>query len=155
MQASGAGPDDALAGGVPARDLGERLPDGLLKITGRAKELFKTAKGKYVAPAPIENLLNAHPMVEMSIVSGVGQPAAFAMVVLAESLRPRLADAAVRAEVQAQLEQLRLIVVVREPWSIEAGTLTPTMKIRRARIEGAVERQVEGWYATGSRVIWS
>ena len=37
-------------------DLGERRPDGLLKLTGRAKELFKTAKGKYVAPAPIENL---------------------------------------------------------------------------------------------------
>ena len=36
-------------------DLGERRADGLLKITGRAKELFKTAKGKYVAPAPIEN----------------------------------------------------------------------------------------------------
>ena len=73
-------------------DLGERRADGLLKITGRAKELFKTAKGKYVAPAPIENLLNAHPMVEMSLVSGVGQPAAYAMVVLAEELRPRLAD---------------------------------------------------------------
>jgi long-chain acyl-CoA synthetase len=37
-----------------------------------------------VAPAPIENLINAHPMVEMSMVTGVGQPAAFAMVVLAE-----------------------------------------------------------------------
>ena len=61
----------------------------MLKITGRAKELFKTAKGKYVAPAPIENRLNAHPMVELSLVSGVGQPAAYAMVVLAEHLRPR------------------------------------------------------------------
>jgi len=75
----------------------------------------------------------------------------------------------VRADAQAQLEtllkqvnqavadyeQLQMIVVVREPWSIEAGTLTPTMKIRRARIEGAVERQVDGWYATSSRVVWS
>lgn len=150
-------------------DLGERLPNGMLKITGRAKELFKTAKGKYVAPAPIENLLNAHPMVEMSLVSGVGQPAAYAMVVLAEALRPRLTEAAVRADTQAQLEQLlksvnqavaeyeqlKMIVVARDPWSIEAGTLTPTMKIKRARIEGAVESQVERWYAAGSRVIWS
>ena len=62
-------------------DRGERRPDGLLKITGRVKELFKTAKGKYVAPAPIENRLNAHPMVELSLVSGVGQPAAYALVV--------------------------------------------------------------------------
>ena len=150
-------------------DLGERLPNGMLKITGRAKELFKTAKGKYVAPAPIENLLNAHPMVEMSLVSGVGQPAAYAMVVLAEALRPRLADTAVRADTQAQLEQLllgvnravaeyeqlKMIVVAPEPWSIEAGTLTPTMKIKRSRIEGAVEGQVERWYASSSRIVWA
>ena len=85
-------------------DKGERTADGLLKVTGRVKELFKTAKGEYVAPAPIENRLNVHPMVELSLVSGVGQSAAYAMVVLAEELRPRLGDAQVRAQVQAELE---------------------------------------------------
>ena len=147
-------------------DLGERRADGLLKITGRAKELFKTAKGKYVAPAPIENELNAHAMVELSMVSGVGQPSAYAMVVLAESLRPKLGDPAVRAQVQAELgallqavnrpladyEQLRMIVVAREPWAIENGCLTPTMKIKRSRIEASVPPQVEGWYAAQGTV---
>ena len=150
-------------------DLGERRADGMLKITGRAKELFKTAKGKYVAPAPIENRVNVHPMVELSLVSGVGQPAAYAIVVLAEDLRPRLGDAAVRAQVQGELERLldtvnqglpdyeklRMIVVAREPWSIENGCLTPTMKIRRARIEAAVAPQVEGWYAGRGAVVWA
>ena len=150
-------------------DLGERRPDGMLRLTGRAKELFKTAKGKYVAPAPIENLLNAHPMVELSMVSGVGHPAAYAIVVPAEALRPRLGDPAVRAEVQREMEQLlasvnaqladyeqlQMIVVAREPWSIEDGTLTPTMKIRRARIEKAVEPMVDGWYAAKQRVVWA
>jgi len=150
-------------------DLGERRPDGLLKLTGRAKELFKTAKGKYVAPAPIENLINAHPLVEMALVSGVGQPAAYALVVLAEDLRPRLGDAAVRASVQGELdqllqqvnsevadyEQLRMIVVAREPWSIENGLLTPTMKVRRSRIEAAIAPQVESWYGTGHSVHWA
>jgi len=65
-------------------------------------ELFKTAKGEYVAPAPIENLLNVHPMIELSMVSGVGQAAAYAMVVLAEELRPRLADAAESVRAQRQ-----------------------------------------------------
>ncbi|HRI17483.1 MAG TPA: AMP-binding protein, partial [Burkholderiaceae bacterium] len=116
-------------------DRGERRADGLLKITGRTKELFKTAKGKYVAPAPIENMINAHPMVELSLVSGVGQPAAYAIVVLAEDIRPRQNDPALRAEVERELaqvladvnrrvadyEQLRMIVVAREPWSIENG----------------------------------
>ncbi|GAB4122280.1 MAG: AMP-binding protein [Rubrivivax sp.] len=148
-------------------DLGEQRPDGLLRITGRAKELFKTAKGKYVAPAPIENLLNAHPMVEMSMVSGVGQPAAYAMVVLAESLRPRLSDEAVRREVQAEMEKLlaevnrqvadherlQTLVIARAAWSIDNGLLTPTMKLKRARIEAAYEGEVARWYEK-SGVQW-
>lgn len=78
-------------------DKGERDASGLLKVTGRVKEIFKTSKGEYVAPAPIENMLNTHPMVELSLVSGMGQAAAYAMVVLAEDLRPRLKDGAVRS----------------------------------------------------------
>jgi long-subunit acyl-CoA synthetase (AMP-forming) len=150
-------------------DLGERRPDGMLRLTGRAKELFKTAKGKYVAPAPIENRINVHPMVELSLVSGVGQPAAYAIVVLAEDLRPRIGEPGVRAQVQAELErlletvnreladyeQLRMIVVAREPWSIENGQLTPTMKIRRSRIEAAVAPQVERWYEDRQKVQWA
>ncbi len=149
-------------------DMGELRPDGLLRITGRIKELFKTAKGKYVAPAPIENLLNAHPMVESSIVSGVGQPAPYGMVVLAEHLRARLDDAALRAdveqslarlleEVNAQLvghERLRMLVVARDPWTVENGCLTPTMKIKRSRIEGGVADRVDGWYGEAGPVIW-
>jgi len=149
-------------------DLGERRPDGMLKITGRAKELFKTAKGKYVAPAPIENEINAHPMVELSLVSGVGQPSAYAVVVLAEALRPRQSDPSLRQQVEAEFtalrdrinrgrpdyEHLRMIVVAREPWTIEGGTLTPTMKIKRSRIEAAVAPQVEHWYSRTQAVIW-
>ena len=150
-------------------DLGERDPNGLLKLTGRLKELFKTAKGKYVAPAPIENLINEHPIVEMSLVSGVGHPAAFAMVVLSEDLRPKIGDPTVRAEVEAQLkevladvnrrvaeyEQLRMLVVVSDPWSIENGLLTPTMKIKRSKIESAVAAKIEQWYTTPGQVIWA
>ncbi len=150
-------------------DRGERRADGMLKITGRAKELFKTAKGKYVAPAPIENLLNTHPMIELSIVSGLGQPAPYAMVVLAESLRPRQDDPGVRVEIEAQLgrlladvnaavahyERLRMIVVARTPWSIENGELTPTMKIRRSRIEAEVADRLDAWYASGARLLWA
>jgi long-chain acyl-CoA synthetase len=150
-------------------DRGELAPDGQLKLTGRVKELFKTSKGKYVAPVPIETKLNGHPMVEQAIVSGVGQPQPYALVVLAESLRPRLGDAAVRARVEAELTQLfeavnqglapheRLdrLVVVHVPWSIENGCLTPTMKVRRSRIEAAVVPQVEGWYAHPGPVLWA
>jgi long-subunit acyl-CoA synthetase (AMP-forming) len=149
-------------------DKGVLTDKGLLKLTGRVKELFKTSKGKYVSPAPIENQLNAHPLVEMSIVSGVAQPAAYAMVVLAEGIRPQVGDATVRARVESELaqllkdvngrladyEQLKMIVVAPEPWSIENGYLTPTMKIKRSRIEAAVEPKVALWYDSPAKVQW-
>ena len=149
-------------------DLGELNAKGMLKLTGRAKELFKTAKGKYVAPAPIENRINSHPMIELSLVSGVGQPAAYAIVLLSETIRPRQHDPAVRAEVQSELtkllkevnnavadyEQLKMIVVAREPWSIENGCLTPTMKIKRAKIEKMLEPEIDRWYSDKQKVLW-
>ena len=150
-------------------DMGERRTDGLLKITGRVKEMFKTAKGKYVAPAPIENRINEHPMVELSMVSGVGYPSAYGMVVLAESLRPRQAEPDTRAQVEAEMvqllknvnaglsgyEQLQMLVIAREPWLIENGCLTPTMKIKRSRIEAGVSGQLDAWYASKKPVIWA
>ena len=150
-------------------DRGERDANGLLRLTGRLKEQFKTSKGKYVAPAPIENRLNAHPLIETSLVSGLGQVAAYALVVLAEDLRPRLGDASVRARVEGELsqllndlnrelanyEQLQMIVIAAEPWTIESGCLTPTMKIRRSKIESIVQGQVEGWYASKGAVHWA
>lgn len=150
-------------------DLGEVGPGGQLKLTGRKKELFKTGKGKYVAPAPIENMINECPLVELSLVSGVGQQSAYAIVVPAEAVRPKLADAAFKAEFEAEMaavlkrvnanvsdyEQLRMIVVAREPWSIENGCLTPTMKIKRNRIEAAVGDKVEKWYGARGPVVWA
>jgi long-subunit acyl-CoA synthetase (AMP-forming) len=154
-------------------DLGEILPGGLLKVTGRLKELFKTAKGKYVAPAPIENMLNNHTMVELSMVSGVGQPAAYGLVILAEDLRNHLRagpdDKSLRIRIESSLtalldevngklssyEHLQMLVISPTLWTIENGLLTPTMKIRRSAIEAAVAESVPGWYASGRTVVWA
>ena len=149
-------------------DKGERLPNGLLKLTGRVKELFKTSKGKYVAPAPIENRLNEHPMVELSIVSGSGQTAPYAMVILAEDLRGNMNESNVRTRIENELrqllekvnaalasyERLHMIVISQEAWSIENGFLTPTMKIKRSKIEAAVAGNIDGWYHSCEAVIW-
>lgn len=150
-------------------DKGERRADGLLKLTGRVKELFKTAKGKYVAPAPIENRINEHPLVELSCVSGVGQPAAYGLVVLAEDIRGKVAEPDVRARIESELaallkqvnaaipeyERLQMLVIAREPFSIEGGTLTPTMKIKRSRIEADVAANLDAWYGVNKPVVWA
>ena len=150
-------------------DQGERRPDGQLKITGRLKELFKTGKGKYVAPAPIENTLNNHPMIESSMVSGVGQSASYGLIVLSEEMRPKLKDPAVREEVNAAMavllketnkgladyEQMKMLVIAKEPWSIENGCLTPTMKIKRGKIEADVAPKVDAWFEGKDKVLWA
>ena len=103
------------------------------------------------------------------MVSGSGFEMAYALVVLAEDLRPKVSQASVRAEVEqemanllahvnahsAEYEQLKMLVLSTEPWTIENGCLTPTMKIKRSRIEAAVENQVESWYQKNGSVFWA
>ncbi len=149
-------------------DRGEIDDDGVLRITGRVKELFKTSKGKYIAPAPIENLINADDAVEISCVTGSGQPQPFALIQLNETLRGRQKDASARKEIAAGLEallasvnervahheHLAFFVVVDDGWQIENGLLTPTMKIKRGAIEDRYADRVEGWYKKKSKLIW-
>lgn len=149
-------------------DRGERDEQGRLKITGRVKEIFKTSKGKYVAPAPIENLLNNHSKIEACCVSGSGQPAPYALILPSEELRPKLGDSATRDSFEGELstlldevnaevesfERLQFVAVVKEPWLIENGFLTPTMKIKRGTIEDTYGPKSEEWYGAGKRVVW-
>ena len=149
-------------------DRGEIDAEGRLKITGRIKELFKTSKGKYVAPMPIENLINANSNVELSLVAGNAMPATHAVLQVAEQLLPKLADPAVRAELEASLEKLlaevnaqlpdyeRLdfLVVTTDRWSPESGDLTPTLKIKRSVLEAKYQPHWEAWHAAKKKVIW-
>jgi long-subunit acyl-CoA synthetase (AMP-forming) len=149
-------------------DRGERDSEGRLKITGRVKELFKTSKGKYVAPAPIENLINAHSSIEQSCVTGAGQSQPYAVVMLSEELRAKKNDAAVRRQVESELtalreqvnrsvdphEQLDFIAIAKDDWQIENGSLTPTMKIKRAVLEDTYEKQFDAWSAEKRPVVW-
>jgi long-chain acyl-CoA synthetase len=144
------------------------IVDGQLRITGRVKELFKTAKGKYVAPAPIEGLLAGDGSVGPCCVAGIGQAQPHAVVQLAEHLRsgvrdPTAREATTRAlealidRVNRQLatyERLAFLAVAKDPWTVDDGCLTPTLKIRRAAIETRYAPALERWYASGRKVIW-
>jgi long-chain acyl-CoA synthetase len=149
-------------------DRGEYSSEGLLKVTGRVKELFKTSKGKYVAPAPIENLLNSDNQIELSRVSGSGRPACHAVVQLAEELHGKQADPVLRSKLTPKLEallhtvnqqvedyeEMQFLVVARDAWNTENNFLTPTLKIKRNVVESAYEAYLDDWYASGIKVIW-
>jgi long-subunit acyl-CoA synthetase (AMP-forming) len=149
-------------------DKGEIDEMGRLKITGRIKEIFKTSKGKYIAPAPIENRLMSHDAIEMVCVSGANQTQPFALIMLGEEVRPKMADEAFRQEIEESFkkliadvnktvdphEQLAFVTVVSDEWSIENSFLTPTMKLKRNVVEDAYQQEVDSWYAQRQPVIW-
>ncbi|MDM5130944.1 AMP-binding protein [Aeromonas piscicola] len=143
-------------------DMGKLDKEGYLTITGRMKDVFKTAKGKYVAPVPIEGLLGQEPIIEQLCVIGYGMPQPVALVQLAESAMKGNRDAinaqleAARNRVNEQLEshaRIRGILVVKSPWNIENGVLTPTMKIRRHLLEQKYADIGEAWSSSQS-IIW-
>ncbi|WP_382323506.1 AMP-binding protein [Hydrogenophaga sp. UC242_50] len=156
-------------GWLKTGDKGTIDKQGLLRITGRVKDLFKTGKGKYVAPAPIEDKLVMHEAVEACVVTGanLGQP--LGIVMLNADAAARVAnDAAARTELETSLashlkginatldphEQLQCIVVVTTAWTVDNDIITPTFKVKRNRIEDLYARYYETWETSGKRVIW-
>jgi len=138
-------------------------PQGFLKITGRVKDLFKTTKGKYVAPSPIEMRISSNADIEQVCVVGDGIPQPLALLVLSEQgmkkSKTELTDSILRtiAEVNPQLdqhEQVKGVVIVNKPWTVENELLTPTMKIKRNPIEKMYRANYEKWYASKDAVIW-
>ena len=141
---------------------------GFLHITGRLKDLFKTDKGKYVAPAPIEDKLGAHGAVEACVVAGANLSHPLGIVMLNADAAQRAADPAGRAELEASLaqhlqeinrtldphEQLECIVVVTHPWTVDNDIITPTFKVKRDRIDKIYAAHYERWEAAGQKVIW-
>ncbi|MGL6335797.1 AMP-binding protein [Aeromonas jandaei] len=143
-------------------DMGKLDKEGYLTITGRMKDVFKTAKGKYVAPVPIEGLLGQEPIIEQLCVIGYGMPQPVALVQLAESAAKGNRDEVVarleaaRVRVNDQLEshaKIRGILVVKTPWNIENGVLTPTMKIKRHLLEQKYAHVGERW-PSSQVVVW-
>ena len=141
---------------------------GNLHITGRVKDLFKTSKGKYVAPAPIEDKLVMHDAVEACVVTGanLGQPLGIVMLNAAAVVRAR--DAIGRAELTTSLtqhlkainatldphEQLKCLIVVTTAWTVDNDIITPTFKVKRNRIEDIYAKNFERWETSGKKVIF-
>lgn len=126
-------------------DKGEIDADGCLRITGRVKEIFKTAKGKYVAPLKIESMMQENPYIEQICVMGMGLPQPVAVIVLADGTMASQGETQVQADlaktltsVNARLEtheKLSHVVVAKDAWTVENGFLTPTLKTKRNLLE--------------------
>ena len=144
-------------------DKGAVDSEGFLTITGRLKDQFKTDKAKFIAPAPIELELSANTDIEQCCVVGMGIPQPIALITLSlngkaktkEEIRKSLEDTL--SDVNATLEsyeKLEKAVILNNPWTIENGLMTPSLKVKRNEIEKIYLQRYPTWYADPHTVVW-
>lgn len=151
-------------GFVCSGDTGRFDEHGNLHVIGRINDNFKTSKGKFVVPAPLELTIASWPVIDQVLVTGRGLAQPIALICLSEQGRkqPR---AAIEAELKRALselnasaaahERLARIVVIEEPFSLDNGLLTPTLKVRRHSVESRYAPHFETWSTQPNPIIWS
>nr|WP_294906227.1 AMP-binding protein [uncultured Lacibacter sp.] len=144
-------------------DICEYDHDGFLFVTGRLKDQFKTDKGKFISPTPIELKLCANTDIEMACVVGMGIPQPIALVTLSELGKQKTKEQLIEslsstlATVNSTLEhheQVAKAVIMKENWSMENGLLTPTMKVKRNQVEKIHQQFYPKWFSEKGKVIW-
>ncbi|MCK5880745.1 MAG: AMP-binding protein [Sinobacterium sp.] len=124
-------------------DLGELDAHGNLKIIGRVKEQFKSERGKYVSPVPIESLLMCNHGIEQCMVFGSGRVQPIAVVVMSEGSTTETAELTASLlktleDTNSELEHhehVDALIIVSDEWTPESELLTPTLKLKRAQLE--------------------
>nr|WP_295786215.1 AMP-binding protein [Rhodoferax sp.] len=158
-----------IDGWLRTGDKGKIDAQGYLSITGRVKDIFKTSKGKYVAPAPIEDLLVLHPDIEACAVAGGNFAQPLGLVMLSQDAVARCAAPDARAALTESLakhlttvnaklephEKLDCLAAISTAWTPENGFVTPTLKVKRMRVEEAYASQYEAWLAQRKPVVWA
>jgi long-chain acyl-CoA synthetase len=144
-------------------DQGRLDEDGFLIITGRVKDLFKTDKGKYISPTPIEMKFQKNSDIEQVCVVGMGIPQPIALVNVSASGKAKSKEELIRSltasieEVNPTVEHyehIKKIVIMKEEWSINNGLMTPTMKVKRNEVEKLKVPHYPEWYAKEGIVVW-
>ena len=155
-------------GWLQTGDKGSLDAQGNLKITGRVKDLFKTSKGKYVAPAAIEAMLAVMPGVEACCVVGANLSQPLAILALTPDVITQSLDLQKQAQLQADFqrellglnlkldphERLSCLVLDATPWTVGSGFVTPTLKVKRNQIEEVYGVLFEAWTAHSSDIVW-
>jgi len=157
-----------IDGWIHTGDKGEIDEDGFLKVTGRVKEIFKTAKGKYVAPVPIEGGFVANPHLEQVCLVGSGLPQTVLLVELSaeglaadrRTLEEKLcADIGQLNETLGSHARIACALVSKDAWTSENGLVTHTLKIKRSSIEKRYHELAEKSFSHGASlkepaVLW-
>lgn len=144
-------------------DMGEYDSEGFLKITGRVKDQFKTDKGKYISPAPIEVKLLSNTDIEHACVVGTGVPQPMTLICLSDTGKKKTKDELVKGLTDSlslinpaleKFEKIEKIVIMKEPWTIANNMITPSLKVKRNEIEKLHLPKYPAWYNKPGMVVW-
>ena len=144
-------------------DMGEYDKEGFLKITGRVKDQFKTDKGKYISPAPIEVKLLSNTDIEHACIVGTGVPQPMALVCLSDNGKRKTKDEVIKNFTESldsinqsleKFEKIEKIVIMKETWTIANNKITPSLKVKRNEIEKIHLPKYPEWYDKPGTVIW-
>jgi long-chain acyl-CoA synthetase len=144
-------------------DIGEYDHEGYLTITGRVKDQFKTDKGKYISPSPIELKLSKNNHIEQICVVGTGIPQPIALITLSELGRVKAKDLLIQSlitsikEINLELEKhekIEKVIIMKEDWNVDNGMATPTLKVKRNSIEKIHQPLYKSWFDMDEKVIF-
>jgi long-chain acyl-CoA synthetase len=144
-------------------DIGEYDHEGYLTITGRVKDQFKTDKGKYISPAPIELELSKNPYIEQICIVGMGIPQPILLVVLTAEAknidRQKLSENLINMikSINPSLEKhekIEKVIIMKEDWTVENGLITPTLKVKRNQVEKIHMPMYKAWFDSKEKVIF-
>lgn len=150
-----------INGWLHTGDIGSLDSEGFLSIQGRKNDTFKTAKGKFVSPVPIEKRLFELSNVEMMCLVGSGMPGPILLALphhfphfdrARYERRVKHVIETINGELESHAK-IRGVYMIKEPWSIENGMLTPTLKIRRHLLEKKYHDIGVNW-PSGQLVQW-
>lgn len=145
-------------------DKGHIDAEGFLTITGRVKDQFKTDKGKFIAPMPIELGLLANRDIGQVCVVGMGIPQPIALMVLSEQGKTKARAEIIAsitktlASVNASLESYERVekaVILEQDWTLDNGLLTPSLKLKRNELEKIYLPQYPVWYKRDGIVVFA
>jgi long-chain acyl-CoA synthetase len=140
-------------GWLRSGDVGRLDDDGFLTITDRLKDILVTAGGKNVAPQNLENALKTHPVISQALVVGDRRPYVAALITLSEGVDHESAGPAVQRavdEVNSELsryEQVKRFAILPRDFTLEAGEVTPTLKLKRRVCQEHFATEIEALYS--------